>query len=154
MNTPANFNIRVYAIIINEQNQLLVADEHLLGMLMTKFPGGGLEFGEGTIECLKREAIEEMGQTIEIIDHFYTTDFFQPALFFDNTQLISIYYRARLTHYDQLKLATSPITKEMPEGTILFRWVSIDDFKVYEMTFPIDQHVMKMIKNDNNQSIR
>jgi len=154
MNTSAKFNIRVYAVIINEHNQLLIADEHLLGMLMTKFPGGGLEYGEGTIDCLKREAMEEMGQTIEIIDHFYTTDFFQPALFFGNTQLISIYYLAKLSDHNQLVLATTPITKEMPEGTIQFRWMSIDDFRVDEMTFPIDQHVMKMIKSRNRLQVK
>ena len=76
-----NFTIRVYAIIINNKNEILLSDEFQMGMKMTKFPGGGMEFGEGTIDCLKREAIEEFGQEIEVLDHFYTTDFFnRPGL--------------------------------------------------------------------------
>ena len=52
------FNIRVYGILINEQDQVLITDELIKGHKITKFPGGGLEFGEGTIDCIKREFIE------------------------------------------------------------------------------------------------
>jgi ADP-ribose pyrophosphatase YjhB (NUDIX family) len=81
------FVIRVYALIINPSHEVLLTDEYQLNTIMTKFPGGGLEFGEGTIECLKREIAEECnGQQIENIRHYYTTDFFQKALFYDNKQ--------------------------------------------------------------------
>ena len=63
---------------------------------MSKFPGGGMKFGEGPEDCIRREAIEELGQAIEILEHFYTTGFFQKALFYDDHQLISIYYLIRL----------------------------------------------------------
>ena len=69
-----HFNIRVYGIIINKRNEVLLSDEYLMDMKMTKFPGGGLRFGEGTIDCIRREAMEEFGQEIEIISHYYTTD--------------------------------------------------------------------------------
>ena len=49
------FNIRVYGLLINEQKQVLVSDELIRGSYITKFPGGGLEFGEGTRNCLQRE---------------------------------------------------------------------------------------------------
>ena len=77
MSKISRYIIRVYAIIMNENNELLISDEYQLNMRMTKFPGGGLEFGEGTIDCMKREAIEEFGQEIEILEHYYTTDNFQ-----------------------------------------------------------------------------
>ena len=48
------FNIRVYGILINEQKQVLVSDEFIRGNYYTKFPGGGLELGEGTRDCLKK----------------------------------------------------------------------------------------------------
>ena len=38
---PSRFTIRVYALILNDQNDVLVTDEFQLGMKMTKFPGGG-----------------------------------------------------------------------------------------------------------------
>ena len=59
MNIPGNFVIRVYAIIVNENQEVLISDEFQPGIKMTKFPGGGLEFGEGTIDGLKRELREE-----------------------------------------------------------------------------------------------
>ncbi len=36
------FNIRVYALLINEKNEVLITDEFRFGKEMTKFPGGGL----------------------------------------------------------------------------------------------------------------
>jgi 8-oxo-dGTP diphosphatase len=81
MKSPGNFVIRIYGIVLNESNEILLTDEYQLGMKMTKFPGGGLHFGEGTIDCLRREFREECnGQEIKNIRHFYTTDFFQKAL--------------------------------------------------------------------------
>ena len=38
--------LRVYGILINEAKQVLVSDEFIRGNYFTKFPGGGLEFGE------------------------------------------------------------------------------------------------------------
>ena len=60
------FNIRVYGILLNEQQQLLVSDEYIRGGYYTKFPGGGLEYGEGTRDCLKREFKEEMDLDVEV----------------------------------------------------------------------------------------
>ena len=85
------FNIRVYGILINDGN-ILVNEELINGKKIIKFPGGGLVWGEGTKDCLKREWKEELNLDIEVGDHFYTTDFFQPSAF-DNSQVISIYYR-------------------------------------------------------------
>ena len=53
------FVIRVYGIIINNRNEILVSDEFQFNIKMTKFPGGGLHFGEGPEDCLRREFKEE-----------------------------------------------------------------------------------------------
>ena len=85
-----SFNLRVYGILINEQNQLLVSDEYIRGMKITKFPGGGLEFGEGTRDCLKREFLEETGYQCEnlrfllsIKDKFISTDIKNLHIYYD-----------------------------------------------------------------------
>jgi 8-oxo-dGTP diphosphatase len=140
-----NFNIRVYAIITNNSGDVLISHEHMLGTFMTKFPGGGLEFGEGTIDCLKREAIEEFGQEIEVLEHFYTTDYYQPALYYTNTQLISIYYRAKLSKPDELAVTDGPLPADAPQGAIAFQWVNPVDLDNGQMTFPIDRIVMKKL---------
>ena len=87
-----NFNIRVYGLLINDRNKILLSDESRNGMVFTKFPGGGLVFGEGTIDCLKREFIEELGIEIEVMELFYFTDFHFHSAWNKHDQLISIYY--------------------------------------------------------------
>ena len=81
------FNIRVYGIVITEARQVLVSDEFIRGAYITKFPGGGLELGEGTRDCLKREMKEEMNLEVEIGDHLYTTDYFQMSAFNPSHQI-------------------------------------------------------------------
>ena len=143
-----SFVIRVYALIINSNKEVLVSDEYQLDMRMTKFPGGGLEFGEGTIDCLKREITEECnGQKIKNIKHFYTTDFYQKALFFKNHQLISIYYLAELEKPVRIKITKKPFDfEEMKNGNQSFRWVNIEHFKIEDLTFPIDRIALKKLK--------
>jgi 8-oxo-dGTP diphosphatase len=87
------FNIRVYGILTGRSREILVSDEFIRGNQYTKFPGGGLEFGEGTRDCLKREFREEMDLNVLVTDHLYTTDFFQMSAFNPEQQIISIYYR-------------------------------------------------------------
>lgn len=140
------FNIRVYGIHINQANEVLLADEYQLDTRMTKFPGGGLKFGEGPADCLKREAIEELGQEIDIIRHFYTTDFFQKALYYDDHQLISIYYLMKFKRSVRFKISTKAF--DFPEdknGNISFRFLPVEKLKSTDLTFPIDRIVATMI---------
>lgn len=142
-----NFNIRVYSIIFNDdRTKILLSDEFQLGMQMTKFPGGGLKLGEGTIECLHREAKEEFKQDIEIIEHFYTTDFFQQALFYKDHQLISIYYLARFPEKPTFKISSKPFDFEGKNGDQSFRWVLLKRLSVNDVTLPIDKKVVSLLK--------
>lgn len=146
MSNPTCFNIRVYGICIRE-NHLLVTDEYVMDTYMTKLPGGGLEYGEGPVECLKRECREEMGIEVTVTGHFYTTDFFQPTRFFKNTQLISIYYLFQLPENDDLKISEEKFDFEKGKnGSQSFRWIAIQNLKPDDMTFPIDKKVVKLIK--------
>ena len=148
MKTPENIIVRVYGIILNDKNEVLVTDEFQLEMKMTKFPGGGLEPGEGTIDCLKREIREECnGQELQNIKHFYTTDFYQKALFYENHQLISIYYFAELRLPVKFTISPQPFNFEkMENGNQSFRWVKINDLKEDEFSFPIDKLVCSKLK--------
>jgi 8-oxo-dGTP diphosphatase len=148
-NNINHFNIRVYGILFNNKNEILLSDEFYLDTFMTKFPGGGLQFGEGPEDCLKREAIEELDQEIEIIKHFYTTGFFQQALFFNDHQLISIYYEIKLKKSPRFPISTKAFDfSETHKIKQSFRWVHPKHIKESEMTFPIDRHVLNLIKKD------
>jgi 8-oxo-dGTP diphosphatase len=142
-----HFNIRVYGIMVNHKKEVLLSDEYVLNTYMTKFPGGGLEFGEGPEDCLRREAIEEFGQEIEVLEHFYTTHFYQPALFYKNTQLLSIYYTFRFIGPIQFMVSKTPLSfKNTKEGSQVFRWESLKTLNTENMTFPIDRHVAQLLK--------
>jgi ADP-ribose pyrophosphatase YjhB (NUDIX family) len=148
MSLNRDFVIRIYGIIINDKNEVLLSDEFQLGIKMTKFPGGGLEYGEGTIEGLKREFREECnGQEIKNIRHFYTTDFFQKALFNENKQLLSIYYVAELSGTIKFKISEGSFDfQEYKNGNQSFRWVEIKRLNEDEITFPIDKFVAVKLK--------
>ena len=140
--------IRVYALIINADNEVLISDEFQMDMRMTKFPGGGMEFGEGAIDCLKREAIEEFGQEIEVLEHFYTTDYFQATQFHDDAQLVSIYYRAKFINPIKFKISNKSFNFEKEQnGAQSFRWIKINDLDPEEITFPIDKKVVTLLKD-------
>ena len=132
-------NIRVYGIIINDKNQVLLSDEIRFGNAFTKFPGGGLEWGEGTKECLRRELSEELNLDLEIGDLFYVNDFAQLSAFKKNDQLFSFYYFVNAFDYSHLKTSqhTIPISEEGEK----FRWVNIKDLSAESVTFPIDKIV-------------
>lgn len=144
-----SFNVRVYGIYINQNKQVLVADEYIKGNFITKFPGGGLEIGEGTIDCIKRECIEEMGQEFEVVKHFYTTDFYQQSVFNPNHQIISIYYLIK--PLEDLKFRVSDVKNdfEPKENAQSFRYISLSTISENDFTLPIDKHVAKMLKENN-----
>jgi ADP-ribose pyrophosphatase YjhB (NUDIX family) len=141
----ALFNVRVYGLLINDHDQVLLSDEQEHGYRFIKFPGGGLEYGEGLTDGLKREFMEECNVDITIISHYYTTEFFVKSAFNDS-QIISVYYLVKNTSPLQLDFKTSPYDFD-GEGDVLqaFRWVSLDELQVQDVTFAIDQHVVKML---------
>ena len=139
------FNVRVYGLLINERNEVLISDEQEYGMRFIKFPGGGLEYGEGLIDGLKREFVEECDTEIEVVNHFYTTDFFVKSAFNDS-QIISIYYLVR--NISPLNFIVKTAIYDFDgEGDVLqsFRWINLADLQITDVTFPVDQHVVKLL---------
>lgn len=131
---PSRFNVRVYGLWI-DNSRLLVNEELIRGRRVIKFPGGGLELGEGTVDGLKREWMEELGLDIEVLSHYYTTDFFQQSAF-DDSQVISIYYL----------VAADPtldiLNTEPNEQTY---WMPLDRLTADTCTLPIDKVVAQML---------
>jgi len=142
-----NFNVRVYGLLINRENEILISDEQEYGMRFTKFPGGGLEYGEGLIDGLKREFMEECNADIKVNDHFYTTDFFVKSAFNDS-QVINVYYFVKNKNELNLTIKTFAFDFE-GEGDVLqsFRWVKLDDLNEEDFLFPTDKQVVKLLIN-------
>lgn len=142
---PARFNLRAYFILFNAaKDAVLVSEECIAGESMTKFPGGGVEFGEGPEDTVEREALEELGRSIEITGHFYTTGFFQRSAFRAQDQLVSIYYTAKLSDETPLNAleADAPLTQGVG---LQLRWVPCAHVSEWPFTFPVDRHVAKLL---------
>jgi len=148
MENPNKFNIRVYGLLFNDQGDILVSDEERFGNRFTKFPGGGLEFGEGLSDCLKREFIEELNQNIEVINHFYTTDFYQKSAFDNQDQLISIYYVVKPIGVMSFKISKNPFDFNKESDVLqAFRFIPVKTLSENNFTFPIDKHIVCLIKD-------
>ncbi|MFZ6023352.1 MAG: NUDIX hydrolase [Bacteroidota bacterium] len=146
------FNVRVYGILFDKNKRLLVSDEFIRGAYITKLPGGGLEFGEGTRDCLKREFKEETGLDVSIGDHIYTTDFFQISAFNQKDQIISIYYFVHTNEPILLPTKTTAFDfapeqiSDPNEESEVFRWIEWNDLHSDNMTLPIDKVVVQLLK--------
>ncbi len=150
----ALFNVRIYGLLLDAQQRLLVSDEFIKGNYFTKLPGGGLEIGEGTRDCLKREFKEETGLDVEIGMHIYTTDFFQLSAFNNIDQIISIYYWVHTNDLSSLITKNKPFDFEphqIEDPTIeaeVFRWVEWKDLSAETMSLPIDKVVIDLLKQN------
>jgi 8-oxo-dGTP diphosphatase len=148
------FNVRVYGLLLGDDKQVLVSDELIRGDYITKFPGGGLEFGEGTRDCLKREFKEEMDLDVAVEDHLYTTDFFQMSAFNPEHQIISIYYFVKALEPIRVPLRTKPFDFDERElkiyaekkETETFRFIDWNEFSADSVTLPIDKVVAGILK--------
>lgn len=138
------FNVRVYGILMDDQNRVLISDERTQNVCFTKFPGGGLEYGEGLLDALKREFMEECNLPIAIVKHIYTTDFYEKSSF-NNSQIISIYYQVEPLEKLAVNLKNKPFDfNPIPKDCIIdkeeaFRLVAINLLQKEDLTFKTDQ---------------
>ena len=131
-----------------------MSDEYIRGGYYTKFPGGGLELGEGTRNCLKREFKEEMDLDVEIGEHLYTTDFYQVSAFNPAHQIISIYYFVKALEDIKVPLRTKEFDFDEQQMEVYnktkmtetFRFIDLNDFSEEKVTLPIDKIVASLGK--------
>ena len=148
------FTIRVYGIFMDENKRVLLSDEFIRGDYFTKFPGGGMELGEGTRDCLKREFKEETGLDVTIGEHIYTTDYYQQSAFNPNDQIISIYYFVQAKDVSSLNIKTKVFDFELhqiadPHGqSEVLRWIEWNDLNEDSVSLPIDKIVVRMLKEN------
>ena len=143
MSDLSRFTIRVYGIM-EHNNHVLLVHEKIGDFSFTKFPGGGLELGEGTRQCLKREYKEEANIDIEVGEHVYTTDFFQQSAFRHTDQLVSVYYKViPLQNPENIVTDEIQITIDGRTEWLRFFWVHRQEINESMLTFPIDKLVCK-----------
>lgn len=129
--TIEKFNIRIYGLL-NYKEELLVVKEKIKGEWIVKFPGGGLEFGEGIKDCLVREFKEELNVEVAVKELLFVNDFFQQSYFFPTHQLICMYFRVEL-------IDESSELKVLEEEDYQIKWIKNKNLKEVEMSFKADQ---------------
>ena len=129
------FNVRVYFFLvegeggftdISPEDRVLISDEWIGGRRCTKWPGGGLEFGEGPRDCAQREALEELGQAIEL------------------GQVLCYYYLARLKGPAAFRMATEPFDFE-GDAVQSFRWEKAGDLNPEAFSFGTDREAWQVL---------
>ena len=135
------FNVRIYGLLIHN-NQLLILKEPFMGKMVYKFPGGGLEFGEGTVDCLKREFKEELNLDIEIQRHFHTQETFLQSGLDPNEQILMIYYLVQTKNIESLK--------NLDDGIEALIWIDLDQLVVDDLSLDMDQLIVKMLLEELN----
>ena len=137
------FNLRVYGLLI-VNNSVLITDEHRGGVQMTKFPGGGLEKGEGLMDGLIREFEEELEIAVNVTDFYYVNEFLQISAFNPTDQLLSFYYRVETNQLD--RIPTIETKRQLLPNEQTFRWVDLEELHADLFTFPIDKVVAEKLK--------
>ena len=151
---PTNFNIRVYGILLDSSGRILVSHERIRGEAYVKFPGGGLEPGEGPMDGLIREFQEELELTVSVDDLLYVTDFFIQSAFSDEDQIVSIYYGITSP-----EIGLIPIVDKWPEAEAviaekqIFQWVDPEDLKDGKLSFPGDRACLAEINASRLRSM-
>jgi 8-oxo-dGTP pyrophosphatase MutT (NUDIX family) len=140
--TQGRFIVRVYGFLINSRKEILIAYEYHFDRPMVKLPGGGLQFGEGPYDAIRRELVEELEFKIDGGVQFHTTDFFARSAFNDKHQLLGIYY---LIDSDaQLEeMFRTPVVHPEVNGGLDFRWVGMEELKTLQLTFPTDRQALQ-----------
>jgi len=150
MKKEKRFNIRVYGLVINK-GRILLSHENFRGKEFTKFPGGGLEWGEGISDCLVREFNEEMGIKVEPGFLFHVSETFHQSQFFPEDQVIGIYFLVNSLDFD--KVVTGKRKSDNPDKGEVFEWFDWTDFNPDILTFATDREAAEKLLGRKKESL-
>lgn len=138
------FNVRVYGLLINDSQEVLLIHERFAGKWLNKFPGGGVELGEGIAKALKRELQEELSLSKCTIEHFYTHDEFLQSAFKPEEQIIAVYYLVK--DFDLAEIHFNIEESMGGEGAHL-KWFPVSEDLIHQVELPADlKAVQKLLK--------
>jgi len=138
------FNVRVYALIV-KNNHLLIAEEQHGGFFLRKFPGGGLQFGEGILQALHRELKEELDADVDSASLLCVTEDFVVSFLNNKQQVIGVHYLVDLKQdYSDEFLNNNRV--ELENGYIYFKWVLLDSINPEDFTSPVDKSAFDKLK--------
>lgn len=147
----SRFNVRVYGLLVAEQ-QVLLSHELLRGVAFTKFPGGGLQLGEAPPEALMREFQEELGIAITVRQLFHVPDFVVTNYFRPEEQVLVLHYLVaaeRSSDLQSLDLTKKTLQSLAAEpNQMAHEWAPIRQLNNEQLTFPADQAAAHKLKSE------
>lgn len=143
------FNIRAYGLVILD-NRVLVSIEFIHGREITKFPGGGLQWGEGMADCVKREFMEETGLEVQTGKCFYLTDYFVTSVFNKDQQVISSYFLTEILPGQQVPLEKIKNGADGVAEWHQLKWIDLKEINPDMFYFPIDKKVVELLLKEFN----
>lgn len=144
MNRDYFFNVRVYGLIVHD-GKILISHEDIDGFKMTKFPGGGLEFGEDVKSCLLRELEEELHFSPKKLELFHVTESFIKSAFAEKEQVIAVYYFIN----ENVNVTNETIRQDTKVGKhnlLWFDWQPINTELQDVLTFEMDKEVLQKLR--------
>jgi ADP-ribose pyrophosphatase YjhB (NUDIX family) len=124
--SEGNIRNSIKAIIIKNNKILLTYNEYN-GEKFYLLPGGGQRHNETIIDALKRECLEEIGSSVEIIKLQFIREYIgKNHQFADedgNVHQVELMFECRLIN-DKLTL-----TENKDDFQIGFQWIELNDFK-------------------------
>ena len=135
---------RVYGFLINNSRQVLVSAERFKGIPLIKFPGGGVEWGEGLQDALIREFKEELKISIRVNENIYFNDFPVESAIDKRYQVQAFFYHVE--PLEPMRFSTV-LSLEPPEkNTENFIWVDLENLSEELFTFEIEKQAARTLK--------
>lgn len=135
--------VRVYGLLLNPAGELLLSSEFEYGKAFTKFPGGGLEPGEGLHDALKREFMEETAVAVAVGELIYTNPHFVVSMFDPSKQVFVFHYHCRTEeNLEHLEIVPAGQSAPQVEGAQVFHWVKPEE-AMNLLTFETDRLAME-----------
>jgi 8-oxo-dGTP diphosphatase len=128
------FTVRAYGLL-ESGGKILAIRERIAGKEYLKFPGGGVDLGEGTIDAVIREFMEELDLKVDVIRHLYTSDHFVQSAFRPEYQVIAVYYLVRAADISSIRIREQDI--------LGIEWLDLSAVSVGKPSFSLDRKAME-----------
>jgi ADP-ribose pyrophosphatase YjhB (NUDIX family) len=134
--------VRVYGFLEDAQGRVLVSAERFRGKPLIKYPGGGVEWGEGIREALVREFQEELQLDIAVGELVFFNEFPVISAFDPDYQVFSFFYR--VSAVGPIAFVTHSAVAVPDEDGERAVWVSKAELANVPFTYPIEQEATKV----------
>jgi 8-oxo-dGTP pyrophosphatase MutT (NUDIX family) len=89
--TPLRFRVGAYGLLRAGDSLLVTRTRTVLGTI-TNFPGGALELGEGALDALRREFVEETGVEVRPTGLAHASERYFRSEAYPENQLVKLYW--------------------------------------------------------------